>query len=208
MPNLSTKKVFSELNKSFMEDYIMLNYKEPFYPFILIDSNDQKTFEQMRIYRKEIYGVKYHPSISELEIDNQRLLRYLELVDEFKFLCLVHCGRDKRSHISYLAQVAEIFPSISFIAAHLGGNATDLSEKAILYLEQERSKNIYLDTSAGKLPWLIERAVERLGMERVVFGSDEPYADVRVAKYLIDLANVSIEAKECIFYKNIERMLK
>lgn len=208
MPNLSKERIFSELNRSFMEDYLSLDNREPFYPFILMDSHDQRTFEQVATYRREIYGVKYHPSISELEINSPMLLRYFERVREFNLLCLVHCGRDKKSHISHLTQVAEIFPSINFIAAHMGGSATDLSERAILHLEQTNSKNIYLDTSAGKLPWLIDNAVERLGVERIIFGSDEPYADIRVAKYLIDLANISTEAKEDILYKNIERILK
>ena len=92
-------------------------------------------------------------------------------------------------------------PNINFIAAHLGGNASDLVCEAIKLLEKETIDNIYLDTSAIKLPWLIETAIEKLGHDKIIFGSDEPYADLRVCKYCIDIAEVN--RKGLILAKNI-----
>ena len=104
-----------------------------------------------------------------------------------------------------IIKAAEKNNEVDFIAAHLGGNASDLIDEAIDLLKPLKLPNLYLDTSAVKLPWLIERATNELGFEKIIFGSDEPYSDLRVSKYCLDLADV--DKKGCIFFKNISQLL-
>jgi hypothetical protein len=121
---------------------------------------------------------------------------------------LVHCGRNKLSHISHLIKIAKIFKDVIFIGCHLGGNATDLIEEAIFLLGKEKLNNIYLDTSAGKLPHLIEEATKRLGIDKILYGSDEPYADIRIGKMCVELADISDDDKERIFGKNLLNIIR
>lgn len=208
MPNLSNIIDTSILNEQLINEYISSNLEEKFWPLIVIDPKDLRTLEQIYLYKNIIYGVKYHPSISETTLDGPKMHDFLVAVSELDFSMLVHCGRHWRSNIKYLINAAKKFKTVDFIAAHLGGNATDIIEKALDLLSIEKINNIYLDTSAGKLPWLIEKAIEDIGPDKIIFGSDEPYADLRVAKYCMDLCDIADGDKKKLCYYNAARLYR
>ena len=206
MPNLSSVIKTENLNKEFMKNLLDLSKSIDFcfYPFIIIDPREIETLNQISYFRDHIYGVKFHPSISETLITDYKMDIFMTNIN---VPVLVHCGRNRLSHISYLIQTAKRFKNINFIAAHMGGNATDLIEEAIQLISKEQLDNMWLDTSAGKLPWLIEEAVNKIGSEKILFGSDEPYSDTRIGIQCVELAEISDEDKEKIFYKNIKELL-
>lgn len=205
MPNISTEVSFFELNKIFIKEYKKIIQKRIIFPFLLADPSDRLTIKQ--IEKENIYGIKYHPSISRYHISDDILNPVLEYCRKKRIPILVHCGRDEISNIKYLITAAVKNPDINFIGAHLGGNATDLIEEALRLLDNSKVSNIYLDTSAGKLPSLIEYAVRVMGKEKIIFGSDEPYADYRIEKMCVELADLDEEIKKHIFYKNISLLL-
>ena len=206
MPNVSNILSSSELNRKFIANYISYPVKNVFYPLLFIDPYDLYIEDQIGLLRHMIYGVKYHPSICEMPISYKRMYPLIEMVDELKLPVLVHCGRHWRSRIQFIMKVAKKFKNTKFIAAHLGGNATDVIEKSLRALKVLKPDNIYLDTSAGKLPWLIEKAINIMGEDRILFGSDEPYADLRIGIQCVDLCRFSDDIKEKIFYKNVENI--
>lgn len=209
MPNLSSVTKTSYLNAAFMKNYNNLDIvtKSRFYPFVVIDPNDLATFDQIKKYASEIYGLKYHPSIATTPINNERLNPFLDEASKRQLLVLVHCGRHIKSHISHLIDCAKTYPDVTFIAAHMGGNASDLIEEAIKLVSLSKCDNIYLDTSAVKLPWLIDEGVKALGTSRFLFGSDEPYSDLRVGKYCVELTKLNIPDMRKIFYSNASLLL-
>jgi len=204
-PNISNIKKFSELNKNFIEEFINSEYKEFYYPFLLIDASDEITLEQIKT--EQIYGIKYHPSISQRSIDDISLVPFFNQCRKKNIPILCHCGRNEISHIKYLCNAAKKNPDINFIGAHLGGNATDIIEESLDILKKEKINNIYLDTSAGKLPRLIEYAVEVLGENKIIFGSDEPYADIRIQQQCVKLSKLPKRVKRYIFSDNIISLL-
>lgn len=206
IPSMSKYEKASESNEKLIKEFNKFSQKKSFYIFLLIHPEDYKTFKQIK--KEKIHGVKYHPSVARCAIDNISLDPFLEHCEKEKLPVLVHCGRNEVSHIKYLVNVAKNYSKINFIGAHLGGNATDLIQEALELLSKERTNNIYLDTSAGKMPKLIEKAVKILGEDKIIFGSDEPYADLRIEKICIQLTDLSLSVKEKIFYKNILSLLK
>lgn len=206
MPNISSIINTSILNEQLINEYSSSDLKESFCPLIVIDPKDKTTLKQIDLYKNIIYGLKYHPSVSETTLDSPEMEDFLYAASELKFSILVHCGRHWRSDIKYLIKIAKKFETINFVAAHLAGNATDIIEKSIDVLTIEKLDNIYLDTSAGKLPRLIEKAIINIGSDKILFGSDEPYADLRIAKYCIDLCDISDSDRKKLFYKNTRRI--
>jgi predicted TIM-barrel fold metal-dependent hydrolase len=205
MPNVSSVVSSYDLNLEFIDRYIVSQVKQDFYPLILIDHNDLRTIDQMMVYIGAIHGVKYHPSIAEMPVSYSKMHPILEMAEQLQLPVLVHCGRHWRSRIQFVLAAASKFRHVKFIAAHLGGSATDIIEKAFKVLRALKTRdNVYLDTSAGKLPWLIEQAVNVVGEDRVLFGSDEPYSDLRIGIQCVDLCRFSDDVKEKIFYKNLE----
>lgn len=83
-------------------------------------------------------------------------------------------------------QIAESFPELKLIIAHLGAPADeDLNELFIVLAES--APNVWLDSSYVSSPWMIPEAIERLGPERVIFGSDGPliHPSIELAKIAV-----------------------
>lgn len=208
MPNVSSNIRSSFLNFHFLNNYheLTLSNKNKIYPFLLIDPADEFIKKQINDNIKTIKGVKYHPSITTSVCTDKQLYSIFESFPN-NFIVLVHCGRHWRSHISYLLKAASDFKNLIFIAAHMGGNATDLIEEALNLIGDSNLENVFIDISTSKLPWLIEQAVWKIGDDKILFGSDEPYCDTLVTKYCLNLAKITEASEEKILYKNIISIL-
>jgi len=207
MPNVSDIISSSQLNSDMIDAYVSSKYKDKFYPFLLVDPRDMQTWDQVTEYNKIIYGIKYHPSVSDCELTDPEMDQFISIVKAYNLPMLIHCGRYWRSYIDYVLIAAKKHPSVVFIAAHLGGTAIQQAVKSADKAAAASLDNVYMDTSAIKQPWLIERAVEKLGSDKIIFGSDEPYADLRINKKCVEFAGVSNKTKEQIFYKNFKKIL-
>jgi len=206
MPNVSDVVRSSVLNSGLLDAYNRCDNKSRFYPLLMADPRDIKTLYQIIEHKSEICGVKYHPSVSNCELTDESMRQFVGIVREFGLPMLVHCGRHWRSHISYTLKVARENPKITFIAAHLGGNAINQAVESINMVKNAKLSNVFMDTSSIKQPWLIELALKNLGPYKLLFGSDEPYADLRINKLCVELIDASEEDKEEIYYKNFERI--
>lgn len=114
-------------------------------------------------------GIKVHVGYETLPLRDQFGLpeyqKALEAIWEFaaETRCPVLC------HGFLTSEVAKRYPEAAFIFAHAGG------AKATV-LQYADCKNVYFDTaSSGTLRGTIEYLVEKVGVERVVYGSDLPY---------------------------------
>jgi predicted TIM-barrel fold metal-dependent hydrolase len=206
MPNVSNKIYSSVLNNNFLTEFYSLEEKKRvrFFPFILGDPDDLDTLRQMEDFF--VRGLKIHPSILQIKINSKRWKPFFKVAEKRNIPILVHCGRHPTSHISHLIKAAKKHSNNIFIAAHLGGNASDLINEAINLVKESKLNNLYLDTSAVKLPCLVEKAVNVLGEDKIIFGSDEPYSDLRISIYCLELAN--IPSKEKIMFNNIKEILE
>ena len=73
----------------------------------------------------------------------------------------------------------------------------------------ESCKNIILDTCSSTVDMgFVERAVERLGAERIVFGSDVPLFDPWCQLEKVKSAEIDEEDKRLILGENIARILR
>ena len=210
MPNVSSIVSSKRLNYEFLMKYLNLEeyQKNKVYPFILMDRRESSLIlEQLDTYSNEIKGLKYHPSICQCTIDNPSLKIFLKRCEEYSIPILIHCGRNKISHIQYIVNVAKEFKNVNFIAAHMGGQASDLIEESIQILFREKLENVYLDISTSKLPYLIKHAINKLGSEKLIFASDEPYCDLRVTKYCFEITEMTDDDRNNISYRNIEKII-
>lgn len=208
MSNVSNIITEEELNNKLLQEIQPFN-ETGIYGRILLIPNFLNDKIVKQIKNNNIQGIKYHPSIHQTTVDNNSLFEYFEIMSSIpKTIIIVHCGRDRLSRIQYLINVSKLFPKCIFVGAHMGGNASELIEEAIDLVYEAKLENLYLDTSACKLPWLIEKAVNKIGSTKILFGSDEPYADLRISKLCIELANITNQEKENIFYNNCIGLIK
>ncbi|MDP6778963.1 MAG: amidohydrolase family protein [Candidatus Latescibacteria bacterium] len=136
----------------------------------------------------------------------------LDLAAERRIPILEHAGypsapefREKQpliSHGEHFAEASEKHPDTMMIHAHIGGGGDwERTIRAMRYA----SPNVYCDVSGSNLDdGQVELAVEELGAERVLYGSDGTMSGC-VGK-VID-ATVTDEERELIFWGNAERVL-
>lgn len=123
-----------------------------------------------------LQGVKIHPDIQGIDIDDPKLLPLYEILAG-RMPVYFHIGDDRPqyrfSEPKKLRRVLTMFPKLQVVAAHLGGYmATD---EAIEYLAGH--ENVWYDTSSAL--WYLSteeatRIIGKLGHEKVMFGSDYP----------------------------------
>lgn len=198
MPKIDQFRDSVKLNVEFFERLKIFPEKNRVFPFLWIHPHQ---LVQDHFKRFSFSGFKFHPSISQTTItENEEMLN---LCDKYKKPILIHCGRNEKSRIDYVLKVNEHYPSLQFICAHMGGLATDLIVRAYEKISHSRYlRNIYLDTSGCFHPELIEKAVQLLGKDRVIFATDRPFHSYRISLYVINCCSFDRKTKSNILSAN------
>lgn len=178
--------------------YLFLN---PNYLKESFDEMDKYLDDEKFVGLGELYDQGYIGS-QTLDCDGHK--RILErLLEKFaQRLVLFHCWGN--SGVSRLSEVARQFPEINFIAGHMG--TPDWEEAAERFREIE---NVYLEIcSSSPVRGKIETAVEAMGAESVVFGSDSSLINPAFVMGMVVDSEISEEDKEKILYLNAKRLLR
>lgn len=102
----------------------------------------------------------------------------------------------------HLASLARRYPESQFIMAHAGGN-WEYGIKAV-----RNCPNIMIDISGGQpTTGSVDFAVEKLGAERVAFGSDIPCRSFASQIAKVDQALLTDQQRQLIIHDNAARVL-
>ena len=159
-----------------------------------------------------VVGVKFHGTYENLPISDKVYSPILEFLNDKEGILLVHTGRykdgDITSNTSYqhVVNVAKLYPKIKVIMGHMGGNDTSIVKNALN--ASKNLKNIWFETSGITTPYRVERGVDVIGPERILFGSDSPWCSFRSMYYGVEDSLLDEKIKELIFYKNFLKLLK
>jgi Tat protein secretion system quality control protein TatD with DNase activity len=163
-------------------------------------------------YSKRMVGCKFHGAYEQKPITNPVYADILDFLDIKKAILMIHCGRYKEgaleSTTSYLhaLKIAEQYPNIRVIMAHMGGTDTNVCKFAII--ESIDYDNIYFDTSGITTPYIIEYAVEHISSRRILFGSDAPWCSFKAMYYTVLDAEIGNQEKQNIFHENFNQLIK
>ena len=101
-----------------------------------------------------------------------------------------------------IAMLARKHPDVAIIMAHLGGGG----QRGVIDVAD--CPNVVVDTSGAQpQAGLVEFAVERLGPDRVVFGSDWPIRDFAVQRAKVDGAGIDGKTRAAILGGTMGRLL-
>ena len=82
---------------------------------------------------------------------------------------------DPVGEVSVAELLANEYPDVNFIIAHLGSFADDWRAQQAFIDPLSRYPNLYTDTSGIRRFDLLEEAVQRAGPHKILFGSDGPW---------------------------------
>ncbi len=164
-----------------------------------------------RSYEMGLRGVKIHPDIQEVDIDDKRLLPLYEIMQTKNMPLYLHMGDDRPqyrySEAAKLVNVLNDFPNLVVVAAHLGGyrawdDALDLLAGR---------NNVWYDTSSAIWAMTPEKAAQiigKLGTDNVMFGTDYPVMNTREELDRFFRIKLTDDERENILWNNAMRFLK
>jgi predicted TIM-barrel fold metal-dependent hydrolase len=141
-------------------------------PFVRLNPNYQSDMPALleRAVSLGVRGVKLHPTTTLAHPAGDATVALLRRCGALGMPVLFHCGDDPYTTPETIGLAAEAAPDCQIVLGHMGGYLH--VEEAVD--EAERRPNLHLETSAMPYPRWIATAVDRVGPDRVVFGSDGP----------------------------------
>lgn len=160
-----------------------------------------------RIFKElGLKGLMFHHLFQGVYLDHPIMFLILKKAMKYHPVIEVHVKEGSLLETPWrLARIARAFPEIKFIAAH---PAIDVQDLACSLDIAQNNANVYLDTCIWHHHLSpLETAVETIGAERILFGSDLPYYEGESLDLaMVKNAKISQEAKELILSKNAIRI--
>lgn len=166
-----------------------------------------------RLAARGVRGVKMMPLLQQVYPDDARCFRlYQSLVDR-EMILVSHAGRDPLDRPEVFgtperfAAVAESFPDLKLVLAHLGGlRMWDEVQRYLL----PAGGNLFFDTAYVSFymePKEIRDLIMDIGPERIMFGSDYPWEEPGLAAEIIRDLGLSEAEEDAIFFQNAAGLL-
>lgn len=148
-------------------------------------------------------GLKLHPVSTLQHPGGAATIELIRHAGELGVPTLFHCGDEPMSTPLSIARAAAACPDARIILGHMGGyfhvdEALDVAEQF---------PNVILETSAMPYPDKIRVAVERVGADRVIFGSDGPVSSPVLERQKVVIAALGEEAARLVLGGNAEILL-
>ena len=169
-----------------------------------------------------LHGVKLHPDMQKFHIDDPRAYPIYELCVEYTLPILMHMGdpRFDYSHPDCLCRVLSDFPTLTVVAAHMGGWANwDYACDRLAAFP-----NVYVDTSSsmatpakeyGIQPYVESLSpdhtadlIRKWGVEKVLFGTDYPMWSQEADLEAFFAMGLTEEENRMILSENAKRVFR
>ena len=180
-------------------------YTDRLIPFCRIDEHLEENL------KKGFRGVKLHLLYENIEIKN--IKKELQLIEDTNVPLIVHAKFANK--VKQIEQIFRYSPNINVILAHMGRGHLYTGEQTIdNALALRKHPNLYMDLSTvGDLQSILN-VCEIIGYDRVIYASDYPFGKNCLGEkynYSDELnilkRHLSDKNGECVFHKNIERLL-
>ena len=189
-----------------------INKKKNFYAFGSVHPFAGDALSELdRIKSLGLKGIKLHPEYQDFYVDDPRVFSVYDKARALDLCVVFHAGVDigiappVHSTPDRFLSIIKNFPGLKVVAAHLGGfSSWDMVE---YYLT---GKDIYFDTSmtAGYLETdRMKRIVKRHGVDKILFGSDCPWASSKTAFDGVLSLGLSSSDNDMIFGQNALNLL-
>lgn len=171
---------------------------------------DEPAAEIARMAALGLHGFKLHPEFQVFHPDEERLRPIYEAAIEHDLAVFFHAGLDlaiptEHSDPYCFARVLDDYPDLTLILAHMGGwKQWDEVAEALC------GRELFLETSYT-LPYtgpgVFLDLIRSHGADRVVFGSDGPWAEVGAAAQAIAGLQLRDDELQAIFWDNAAELL-
>ncbi len=200
-----------------------LNTTEKLLGYVTVNPMFPESIEDLHyLENPKFIGVKVHPDYHGYDVSSIDAMKYLDKVAPKTKLMLFHVSCMPGTGFADAGNVARFaseHPDINFVMAHLAGIFQNgiypyfPNFRGLEIVNKFACKNIYVDTAHYLMyvyPRIMEKMVELLGAESIVFGTDCPLQgpmQMRFAREIIQYLEIPDTDKEKILSGNAKRLI-
>jgi predicted TIM-barrel fold metal-dependent hydrolase len=149
-------------------------------------------------------GVKMHPLLDAFHPNDPAVHPLVAELVRRDMPALIHCGHPIFTLPWSIEELAVEFPEAKIILGHMGhGNIVYINGSIDVAL---RNPNVYLETSGMPMHTKIAEAVERVGHDRVLYGSDAPFHEIGVEVRKVQVSGLPPELVTRVLEKNARKL--
>jgi predicted TIM-barrel fold metal-dependent hydrolase len=140
-----------------------------FIPFVFFDPR----YEEIGLHEVEKYLKNYAwkgVKVSHQHAVARFMYPMMEVAEKYGVIVVVHSDHSIRNHPYIIGDIANSFPKVPTVILHMGGG-TCFDSELLSTKMAVKNDNIYLETCYSN-PYAIKQAIDTIGAERVMFGSD------------------------------------
>jgi len=152
-------------------------------------------------------GLLLHPWEEQFQVASPMVNPLLEYAAEHSLLVFVEMGYPLFSHPLDVVEVAKRYPEILFLGSHglqLDSSAFALVDAEVAMFECE---NLIMETSGMYAPAVMEKVVQELGAQRLIFGSHSPWYNMQLEVERVRRLDLDAEQSAAVLGGNILRTL-
>jgi uncharacterized protein len=150
-------------------------------------------------------GLKLHPLLDGYHPNDASVHPLMDLLEERGGLpVLLHSGHPIFTLPWSIEELAVAYPGVRVILGHMGhGNVVYINASIDI---AARNANVYLETSGMPMHTKIKEAVERVGVERVLYGSDVPFHHPAVEILRVRVSGLGPAELEQVLCTNAQKL--
>ncbi|MEM1522713.1 MAG: amidohydrolase family protein [Thermofilaceae archaeon] len=168
-------------------------------PLYSLNPLEENCLEMLKELHELFYGVKFHPDYFGIQPSHPLSLSALRQAADLGLPLMLH-SYDGGAEAE---RVARELPGLTVVAYHMGGVRWTECLRRLAKLE-----NTLVEISSSLAnPGMVKAAVDELGADRVLFGTDVPYNDPAVSLAKVLEADLSEREREGILWRNAERLI-
>ena len=157
------------------------------------------------IGKRGFKGIKLHPLFNAYSADDPAVDPVMEEARRLDVPVFIHSGHVPFATPWQIALLAERHPDVRVVMIHMGHGHGIYVQAAIDMAC--RYDNIWLEMSGMPMPSKIKEAYDRVGSDRLFFGTDLPFHAPQVEIDKVRYSGLSEAAQEDVFYNNIKKFM-
>jgi len=152
-----------------------------------------------------ISGLKLHPLFNAYTANDECVFPLMEEAVSRDLPVFIHSGHPPFSLPWSIGQLADEFPEARIVMVHMGHGHGVYIQAAIDVAR--KTDNIWLENSGMPMHTKTKEAYERVGNERIFWGSDVPFHHYSVEILRTEVSGLEPPQLEDVFYNNIKKFM-
>ena len=150
-------------------------------------------------------GLKLHPLFNAYTANDAVVFPLMDAARKHDLPVFIHSGHPPFSLPWSIGQLAELYPDVRIVMVHMGHGHGVYIQAALD--TAKKYPNLFLENSGMPMHTKIREAYEKVGADRIFWGSDAPFHHYAVEILRTEVSGLGETQLEDVFYNNINKFM-